>query len=67
MSIAMAALARRTARKAIKRKLEGEGRKPWRLSAREIALMAETYLRDNRELIAASVRKGPQLRTLAQR
>lgn len=45
---AIVALARQAARKAVKRELQARGIKPLSLSAREIAGMADDYLRAHR-------------------
>jgi len=70
MSLVIAVLARQAARKAVKRQLQAEGRKVSQMAAKEITALAEAYLRNHPEMIAPTaetVRKVPQLRTLAER
>jgi hypothetical protein len=63
-------LARLAAVKAVKRAMQAQGLKPAHVERRIITAAATDYLRDHPELIAQAaetVRKVPQLRTLAER
>jgi hypothetical protein len=70
MSVVIMILARQAARKAVKRQFQAQGLKVSHMQARVIAAAANDYLRDHPELLeqaAETVRKVPQLRTLAER
>jgi hypothetical protein len=49
---AIIVLARLAARKAVKRQLQAQGKKPQHIAARELTILAEQHLAMHRELIA---------------
>jgi hypothetical protein len=70
MNATIITLAKRSAIKAIERGVQAQGGKPAAMPRRIILAAASAYLREHPELIeeaAETVRKVPQLRTLAER
>lgn len=70
MSLIIKVLAQQAARKAVKRQYQAQGLKVSHIPAKEITEAANDYLRDHPDLFeqaAETVRKVPQLRTLAER
>jgi hypothetical protein len=70
MSLVIMTLARQAARKVVIRQFQAQGLKLAHIEHRIIVAAANDYLRDHPELIAQAaetVRKVPQLRTLAER
>jgi hypothetical protein len=70
MNATIMTVARLAAIKAVKRDIQAQGRRVTSVECRVIIEAANTYLRDHPELIekaVETVRKVPQLRTLAER
>jgi len=70
MNATIITIAKRSAIKAVERDLRAQGGKPAHVERRAILAAANSYLREHPELIegaAETVRKVPQLRTLAER
>jgi hypothetical protein len=70
MNATIMTVARQAAIKAAKRAIQAQGGKPAHVELRIIVAAANIYLREHPELIeeaAETVRKVPQLRTLAER
>lgn len=70
MSATVMAVARLAAIKTVKRAMQAQGLKPAYVERQVIVSAAATYLREHPELLkqaAETVRKIPQLRTLAER
>ena len=67
MSRVVAVLAAQAARKAVKRQIAAQGRKPQWMPAAEIGAMAEEWLRSHPQLFAETVQRvqaSPELRLL---
>jgi hypothetical protein len=70
MNATIITLARRSAIKAVERDIRAQGLRVMSVERRVILAAADAYLREHPELIeeaAETVRKVPQLRTLAER
>jgi len=70
MNATIITLAKLAAIKAVKRDIQAQGGKPAYIERQIMVAAANTYLREHPELIeeaAETVRKVPQLRTLAER